>query len=345
LNYAFAVADSQGGSVFVKQAPDYIKVLGPEAKLGSDRMRLECAVYREWEQALGAELTAPFLPRIYSVDEERMAVTMEFLGSYRLLQASLFDGVVDRRAAKALGEIMALLHSRTHCSVVPTEEARRLAAEYENPKLRDLQLEFVFSKCYRDDPRAAHLREDAAFIAEVEALKAAYRGEDKADLALLHGDLHAGSVMADESTGAVKLIDPEFSIYGPPGLDVGSLLSTYAMAYCSRAVASGGDGCAALLEAIGEIWATYAAKMQAAGVAAAVVEKAAELSVGFAGCEIARTALGLAFERSIKLDDPLKKAAAEEAALKVGQRCILARRGRGPEILQEELRRFAADQA
>jgi hypothetical protein len=31
---------------------------------------------------------------------------------------------------------------------------------------------YVFSKCYRCDPRAAALREDAKFMAEVEELKA-----------------------------------------------------------------------------------------------------------------------------------------------------------------------------
>ena len=39
-------------------------------------------------------------------------------------------------------------------------------------------LRYVFSKCYREDPRAAALREDAKFRAEVEELKA-QRSEGK----------------------------------------------------------------------------------------------------------------------------------------------------------------------
>ena len=39
-------------------------------------------------------------------------------------------------------------------------------------------LRYVFSKCYREDPRAAALREDAKFMAEVEELKA-QRSEGK----------------------------------------------------------------------------------------------------------------------------------------------------------------------
>jgi 5-methylthioribose kinase len=33
--------------------------------------------------------------------------------------------------------------------------------------------------------------------------------------------------MADEATGGVKIIDPEFVVYGPPGVDLGSLISGY----------------------------------------------------------------------------------------------------------------------
>jgi len=41
LNYAFKVTNKENKSVFVKQAPDFIKCLGPEAKLHSDRLLLE----------------------------------------------------------------------------------------------------------------------------------------------------------------------------------------------------------------------------------------------------------------------------------------------------------------
>ena len=71
-------------------------------------------------------------------------------------------------------------------------------------------------------------------MAEVERLAAKYLGyaEDEHDRgALLHGDFHPGSVMV--AGAAVKVIDPEFTIYGPPGLDVGSLLSGFVLAYLS----------------------------------------------------------------------------------------------------------------
>merc|ERR1712007_119921 len=47
---------------------------------------------------------------------------------------------------------------------------------------------------------------------------------------LLHGDLHAGSVMVSPVHGEIRIIDPEFAIYGPCGLDLGSLLFSFVFA-------------------------------------------------------------------------------------------------------------------
>jgi len=51
LNYAFVVTDATTTpptSVFVKQAPDFIKCLGESAKLHKERLLLEVRAYSEW---------------------------------------------------------------------------------------------------------------------------------------------------------------------------------------------------------------------------------------------------------------------------------------------------------
>lgn len=323
LNYAFVVKDAAGGSVFVKQAPDFIKVLGKDAKLSRNRMQLEVKFYSECRAVLGT-LADRYLPQIYDFDEASMVFIMDFLGSYELLQKSLFMGVADSRAASGMGEFMGKLHAKTHSTKVATGEVARLSEVYQNATLRGIQLEYVFSKCFREDERAAHLREDAAFMAELEKLKVLYSGEDKSNLSLCHGDLHGGSVMADASVGSVKVIDPEFVIYGPPGLDVGSLLSTYALAYCYRSAI--GNPCPELISAIEATWTSYTAAAKECGLGPDVLESIIQDAVGFAGCEVARTSLGMAYERSLKLEDPVLKDKAERKALAVGVACITDRK-------------------
>ena len=73
---------------------------------------------------------------------------------------------------------------------------------------------------------------DAAVMGEESLLKAKYLGYsfDSLDrFALCHGDFHPGGVMV--RGGSVKVIDPEFTAFAPPGLDVGSLLSGFVLAH------------------------------------------------------------------------------------------------------------------
>jgi 5-methylthioribose kinase len=61
--------------------------------------------------------------------------------------------------------------------------------------------------------------------------------------ALLHGDLHTGSVMVTQ--GSTFVIDPEFAFYGPMGFDIGAILSNLLMAYFSRSVSATTDAASA----------------------------------------------------------------------------------------------------
>jgi 5-methylthioribose kinase len=51
--------------------------------------------------------------------------------------------------------------------------------------------------------------------------------------ALIHGDLHSGSVMV--TPGDTRIIDPEFAFFGPMGFDIGALIGNLLLAYFSQA--------------------------------------------------------------------------------------------------------------
>jgi 5-methylthioribose kinase len=52
--------------------------------------------------------------------------------------------------------------------------------------------------------------------------------------ALIHGDLHTGSVMINQTETYV--IDPEFAFYGPMGFDVGAVIGNLFLNYASHEV-------------------------------------------------------------------------------------------------------------
>lgn len=50
--------------------------------------------------------------------------------------------------------------------------------------------------------------------------------------ALIHGDLHTGSVMVTQDS--TQVIDPEFSFYGPMGFDIGAYLGNLILAFFAQ---------------------------------------------------------------------------------------------------------------
>ncbi|MCH93396.1 methylthioribose kinase-like, partial [Trifolium medium] len=79
------------------------------------------------------------------------------------------------------------------------------------------------------DRDAEAVREDNLLKLEVAELKSKFCERAQA---LIHGDLHTGSVMVTrEST---QVIDPEFAFYGPIGFDIGAFLGNLILAYYSQ---------------------------------------------------------------------------------------------------------------
>ena len=131
--------------------------------------------------------------------------------------------------------------------------------------------------------------------------------------------------MVHGTSGAVKVIDPEFCIYGPPGLDVGSLISGLVLAAFRHTFKAQPDFMAAwrMADSIDLIWKTYAGVLVKQGLSAKVIEGINWDTVGFACCEVLRTALGFAGARGLKFEDKDKERQAQDVAVKLGRHCMV----------------------
>ena len=111
LNFAFRVTGLIS-SVFIKQTPGFIKVLGPTAKLSNHRLHIERGAYAEWEKALTSSEPEALacLPHILHFGEDRMIMTMEDLSSHVLLQDQLISGVVGAVVARKVGYFLGCVH-------------------------------------------------------------------------------------------------------------------------------------------------------------------------------------------------------------------------------------------
>jgi len=76
--------------------------------------------------------------------------------------------------------------------------------------------------------------------------------------ALIHGDLHSGSVMCSPAPEQTFVIDPEFAFYGPMGFDLGAFIANMFLAYVSQGGHSNGSDYADwILEQVITFWKTF----------------------------------------------------------------------------------------
>lgn len=348
VNFAFRVSStgSDPSVVFAKQAPEFVAIFGPDGyPLTSERMQMEMDVYQEWKQVLGV---SKYLPTIYLFDRENMTTVMEFLDGYELLDHILLEqGVMEvlLKVAPQLGDFIGKTHGATHSSKVSSERLAYFVQHFENRPMRDIQLEFVFTKCFKEatDEQRAGLTVNGQFMNEVSLLKAQYNGETGTDnLVLSHGDLHPGSVMASPD-GLVKVIDPEFTVYGPPGLDVGSLLSGFVLAAIHQAYSKHPDEVAAICHGVEAIWNAYTLAMADSGISRELLKEIEVQVVGFTVMEVCRTALEFAGGRKwLQFNDSIIKANSKRAALELVNKCMIDRHEGGIKLLIKEMKAVVA---
>ena len=133
-------------------------------------------------------------------------------------------------------------------------------------------------------------------------------------VALLHGDLHTGSLMVEQNETYV--IDVEFAFFGPFGFDVGKIIANFLMAYTSHFHRPGGPVYQAwLLNEAVSIWKAFEAEFlrlwdetRGAALYFEGMLEPADLAdykkrfmqtifddaMGFCACSVARRTVGLA---------------------------------------------------
>ena len=195
------------------------------------------------------------------------------------------------------------------------------------------------------DATAAAFREDLDLHAAVSRLKLKFLNAPEA---LIHGDLHTGSIMVTEDSTVV--IDPEFAFYGPMGFDIGAVIANLLMAYLASAGHERSPGERRLfevwvLETIENVWTEFAHEFLelwrteghgdaypltlfpgAAGAARLEAERQAYMArlfgdtVGFSAAKIIRRILGLAHNADFELiEDPRQRAICEARSLRLAR--------------------------
>lgn len=224
INYVFKVFDKKTNkSLVIKQSDTLLRSSG--RPLDINRSKIEYNILKtQYEIYPGS------VPEVYYYDEEKSMIIMEDISSYKNLREELSKGNIYSHLSDSLSEFLAKTLLPTTDLVISRKEKKENVKKYTNPDLCDISEDLVFTEPYYNYKDRniisdglesfveKELYKDEELIGEVLKLKDKFQTNSQA---LIHGDLHTGSIFVNDK--GIKVIDPEFAFYGPIGYDIGNV--------------------------------------------------------------------------------------------------------------------------
>ncbi|WP_237387848.1 S-methyl-5-thioribose kinase [Xenorhabdus sp. Sc-CR9] len=232
LNLVFIVSGKEK-TIVVKQALPYVRVAGESWQLSLVRSYFEYHALIEERKVSGK-----YVPEVYFYDEKMSLFVMEYLSQHIILRNQLIAGKKFSHLAEDIGIFLANTLFHTSDIGMPSKEKKELIARFtNNHELCKITEDLIFTEPYFNaernnwtspqlDDEVYSIWQDRALIQS--AMQYKYQFMTQAQ-ALLHGDLHSGSIMV--TPNSTKMIDPEFSFMGPMAFDIGNYIGNLLMAY------------------------------------------------------------------------------------------------------------------
>ncbi|XP_011624437.1 methylthioribose kinase isoform X2 [Amborella trichopoda] len=229
LNFVYIVVGDQGGSFVIKQALPYIRCIGESWPMTKERAYFEATTLMKHGQ-----LCPEHVPEVYHFDRPMALIAMRYLKPpHIILRKGLVVGVEYPLLAEHMSTYMARTLFYTSLLYLST-------TDHKSAEMCRLTEQVVFSDPYKIakynhwtcpylDRDAEAIREDYQLKQEIAELKSMFCERAQA---LIHGDLHTGSVMV--TANSTQVFDPEFAFYGPMGFDVGAFLGNLILAFYAQ---------------------------------------------------------------------------------------------------------------
>ena len=343
LNLVFKILDQQGTSrVIVKQALPYVRCVGESWPLTLDRARLEAETLIEHYKHCPQHTV-----HVTHLDASLAVMVMEDLSEYKIWRGELVEGKAYPQAARQLGQYLASVLFSTSDFALHPHEKKKQVARFINTEMCEITEDLFFNDPYIEHPRnnypqaleplVASLREDAELRIAVAELKHRFLTHAEA---LLHGDIHTGSVFVTDTS--LKAIDAEFGYYGPIGFDLGTAMGNLLLNYCGvpgllapREAAEARDQ---RLAEIVTLWQTFCDEfltrsqqstrdiaLAVPGYAQKFLQKVWNDAIGFCGTELIRRTVGMSHVADIShIEDDMMRTDCLRHAITLGRTLILA---------------------
>lgn len=233
MNYVFRIKDQNSRkSVILKYAGEHIRI-SEEITVSTDRIKIEAQTILYQEKHVSG-----YVPHIYQYDDVRKCILMEDYSSYSILR----DTLLHYERVKGFSEDIVTYLVK---STLPTTDfalnhsaKEEMIKRFSNPHLCEITETFVFTEPFNPvsqlndiyGPNQEYIKYeifmDENLQQHIAELKHSFRNNKQA---LLHGDLHTGSIFVNNSS--VIVFDFEFAFYGPIGFDLGNLIANLIFAW------------------------------------------------------------------------------------------------------------------
>lgn len=232
LNYVFKVLDTKTSkSLIIKQAGPCARI-DENIKVSPDRNRIESDILK-----IQYKLTDGLVPEFYKYDELMNCCVMEDISDHVILRKALIEHEKFPHLAEHITDFLVKTLLLTSDVVINHKEKKDLVKNFINPELCEITEDFVYTdpfyNCTKNDvfePNRDFVEKEIwnseELLLETAKLKFEFLTNSQA---LLHGDLHTGSIFVKEDS--TKIIDPEFAFFGPAGYDIGNVIANLIFAY------------------------------------------------------------------------------------------------------------------
>lgn len=345
LNYIFRVVDQNNNrSIIIKQAGPIARI-SDEFKLSPDRNRIESDILK-----LHYKLAPDSAPKTYDYDPIMNCFAMEDLSDYEIMRSALINHKKFPLFSEQITTFMVNTLLLTSDVVMEHKEKKELVKSFINPELSEISEDLVYTEPFYDCPRnevfpatrefvKEHIWDDQKLRLETAKLKFEFMTNAQA---LIHGDLHTGSIFIKENS--LKVIDPEFAFYGPIGYDLGNVVANLTLAYVHAKFTINDeekrrDYLSYLRTTIQEVIDLFKEKFVVTfdknateqvsryeGFKEYYLDSILKDTAAVTGLELCRRIIGLASVKDItSIEDPDKRLEAEKICLLSGKKFILER--------------------
>lgn len=335
INYVFKIWSKRDGhSIIVKQADKLLRSSG--RPLDIYRNKIEANILQ-----LEGQLAPGYVPEVYYYDETMAATSMEDVSAFKNLRKELAANRVYPHLAENISTFMVDTLLPTTDLVLDRAEKKQRVKFYTNPELCEITEDLVLTEPY-DDFRGRNiitegneafvrefLYEDQQLHAEVGKLRERFMNNAQA---LIHGDLHSGSIFANEE--GIRVLDPEFAFYGPMGYDIGNVIGNLFFSWANKSftMPEETDAIQALERTIRDTCDLTMRKLaekydqmvtfslyRAPAFRKAYLDSVWADSLGYAGTEIIRRTVGDSKVMEVSsVTDPTRRIPMERALVKLG---------------------------